>query len=330
MFFRLCLVWLLTEFSNSENWTPGIINVHTDVTQISGHTNQTLIYKTVPGISMPECVSECFSGASFYFIKHNYTCHCNSFIDDDGSTSKTGSGIMYGYVLEGFKTFTFQNFKKLHVLPEEKDCLALFEKGYIQDGVYIIQPAGGTSVEAWCDMTNGGWTVVQRRQDGTENFYRTWQDYVEGFGNRTGEYWLGLENIYALTRVQSSLRFEMETFGDILPTSAYAVYNTFWIDDESSNFQLHTSGFSGDCGDSFTVQNGYLFTTIDRDNDVYNDKNCAVEFGGAWWHKACHQSNLNGRYYAGNHSSFGDGINWDTCWGYNYSVKKAMMKVKRN
>ena len=84
---------------------------------------------------------------------------------------------------------------------------------------------------------------------------------------------------------------------------------------------------SGNSGDSLAVHRDMPFTTRDQDNDDVVD-NCAIKYNGAWWYERCHQSNLNGLYHRGSHSSMADGVNWFHWKGYHYSLKRTEMKIR--
>ena len=155
-------------------------------------------------------------------------------------------------------------------------------------------------------------------------------DYARGFGNLTDEFWLGLRKIHRITSLSAGaagneLRFDLEDFEE---NTAFAKYMQFNIGSSSQQYVLTVGSYSGTAGDSMKRQNGYKFTTKDRDNDIFSD-NCAVLYKGAWWYEKCHDSNLNGLYLGGSHSTYGDGVNWSTWKGYHYSLKSTEMKVRR-
>ena len=123
----------------------------------------------------------------------------------------------------------------------------MYKQGIKEDGVYSIDPDGGGSFNASCDMTTdgGGWTVFQRRQDGSVDFYRNWTDYKYGFGNMSGEFWLGLENIERLTKDNDKeLRVDLEDFE---MEKRYAKYGTFKV--EGGKYKLTVEGYSGECNE---------------------------------------------------------------------------------
>ena len=55
---------------------------------------------------------------------------------------------------------------------------------------------------------------------------------------------------------------------------------------------------------------------------------CNRKFMPGWWYIPCHPSTLNGKYLNGFHEVAGEGINWDTWRGMNYSLKKTKMKIR--
>ena len=98
----------------------------------------------------------------------------------------------------------------------------------------------------FCDQTTagGGWTVFQKRLDGSVNFYRGWNDYKLGFGNLNGEFWLGLDKINRLTRgARNRLRVDLE---DTKGKTVYAEYDHFAVTSERSKYQLSLGTYSGE------------------------------------------------------------------------------------
>ena len=82
-------------------------------------------------------------------------------------------------------------------------------------------------------------------KDGSVDFYRNWTDYVNGFGDLEGEYWLGLDKISCLSSGEAVLRVDLE---DVNGIRKYAEYSTFSVDDASTNYRLTVEGYNGTVG----------------------------------------------------------------------------------
>ncbi|XP_049548271.1 microfibril-associated glycoprotein 4-like [Anopheles darlingi] len=165
-------------------------------------------------------------------------------------------------------------------------------------GTYLIRADNESEpFPVWCEQTKfgGGWIVFQRRYDGSLDFYRNWDEYREGFGDVQKEFWLGLEKLHQLTSARRhELVVEMKNLNE---DYGYARFTTFEIGSEDEGYSLKKLGeYSGNAGDSLKDHKGMKFSTRDRENDENEKENCAQEYYGAWWYKACHQSNLNGGY----------------------------------
>ncbi|KAK3085800.1 hypothetical protein FSP39_008849 [Pinctada imbricata] len=135
--------------------------------------------------------------------------------------------------------------------------------------------------------------VFQRRIDGSVDFYRKWADYKSGFGNASGEYWLGNDALHLLTRDGDCiLRIDLQTLGG---EKAYSEFSNFTVFSENDGYKMTFNAYSGTGGDALSYHKGMQFTTKDKDNDRYR-KNCVNYHYGGWWYNACIHSSLNGLY----------------------------------
>ncbi|KAK8735367.1 hypothetical protein OTU49_005637, partial [Cherax quadricarinatus] len=124
------------------------------------------------------------------------------------------------------------------------------------------------------------WTVflVRQRETTQVNFTRTWHDYKTGFGDPSGEYWLGNDNLHALTSGGHRYRFRVIAT-NLLGEQRSAVWETFSVANEASKYRVTLGGYSSTStlGDALTSQHtwalmdGMSFTTVDRDHDTWSD-----------------------------------------------------------
>ena len=215
----------------------------------------------------------------------------------------------------------------------KRDCLSFYQYGLRVDGIYNITMKGIKNMLVYCDQTTqgGGWTVIQRRYDGSTNFYRNWKEYKEGFGKLYREFWIGNENIYllsaqAITPKGSEALIQMRSS----PNGYFFTnrYSHFHVDNEVSKYKVHVSGYSGgNCPSCFTSYNSNAkFSTKDQDNDQTSSYHCARTYYGGWWYKSCNvaQTNLNGEYDQLNKRSWYYSFSWS-----GYHLDHSEMKMRR-
>ncbi|KAL7867472.1 hypothetical protein SRHO_G00088560 [Serrasalmus rhombeus] len=211
-------------------------------------------------------------------------------------------------------------------------------------GTYTIQPSEDKrKFKVYCEMLpDGGWTVLQRRTGGQVSFNRNWKEYENGFGDLKRDHWLGLYKIWALTDgKRSTLRVDL---WDFQGGSAFAQYQNFSVGDSRTNYKLQVGAYSGNAGDAIRGayagidQNGYGFSTSDRDNDgcspcIFGDiatNDCSAKSGGGWWFSRCGSANLHGDWHPKADNRFwASGLHWLTWRGpVPYSAKATRMMIK--
>ncbi|KAI0238034.1 Ficolin-2 [Lamellibrachia satsuma] len=237
-----------------------------------------------------------------------------------------------------------QQTKFEEILTKPEDCADLLRNGHTRSGVYDVYPReAGRYIQVYCDMETDGrrWLagrrygkqalrhvaepVVQRRQDGSVDFYRDWVCYKEGFGDVSGEFWLGNDNLHDITASKRyELRFDIEDFNNV---TKYAKYTYFTVASECDKYRIAFGAYNGTAGDSMAIHAGQQFSTKDRDNDIKPSASCAVLYRGAWWYARCFDVNINGLYLGNKPDPDSQGVAWER-WHAYYSFKTVDMKLR--
>ncbi|KAI5758542.1 ANGPTL4 [Gulo gulo luscus] len=222
------------------------------------------------------------------------------------------------------------NISRLRRLP--RDCQELFDEGERQSGLFQIQPQESPPFLVNCKMTSdGGWTVIQRRQDGSVDFNQPWEAYKAGFGDPQGEFWLGLEKVHRILGNRGSrLAVQLHDWEGNAESLQFPVH--LGGEDTAYSLQL-TAPVASELGATTVAPSGLSlpFSTWDQDHDLRGDKNCAKSLSGGWWFGTCGHSNLNGQYFRSiphQRQQRKKGIFWKTWRGRYYPLQATTMLIQ--
>lgn len=144
--------------------------------------------------------------------------------------------------------------------------------------------------------------LVQQHFGGSLLFNRSWEEFKIGFGNTSGNYWIGNDRLHQLTK-DGQYKLRVDLLSQFNGRWYWAEYDGFSVADESTDYTLFVSDYSGNAGDGMTVDgvtnyniNGAKFQTYDH----YVQSDCisashSDKVGGFWYtrHRYCGHAQVN-------------------------------------
>ena len=194
------------------------------------HALRETVFKTNMARSHVTCARDCYmlsACVSINYHKESHLCELNNSTRIQHTEEFTE--------VHGSVYFDSNKDTTLFSAHHYSSCKHLLESGSKVSGEYTIFPHGfENGLKVFCDMENdgGGWIVIQRRQDGTVDFYRDWQTYQAGFGNLSGEFWIGNDNLLKLTKFTGWWKLRVD-LTDWENNTAWLEYGEFGVYDDS-------------------------------------------------------------------------------------------------
>ena len=246
-----------------------------------------------------------FSTTNVKFEQHCFSkCHhmtkCSSFL------VKTTSNI--NPIRCHFYDTTTTNLTNIEVTTDDtklftdiQDCQDLLNLGYKNSGVYSMNFFGKGQRDIRCNMENedGGWIVILYRMAGQYSWNVVWDQYKNGIGDISGDFYLGNELIHQITDSgQYELYYTTETRTVDSPRAEpmyFGWYGYFHVSNEADYYRLSVSGHKLGLA-SLASNNGMQFTTRDVDRDEKSGSCGNSKSGGFWW-KKCGSFQPTGIYF---------------------------------
>ncbi|XP_053104290.1 angiopoietin-related protein 3 [Hemicordylus capensis] len=209
------------------------------------------------------------------------------------------------------------------------DCTWIYNRGERSNGIYSVKPNGSKAFNVYCEMkSESSWTVIQNRSNGSLDFNKTWESYMNGFGNLDGEFWLGLHKIYSIVdQGDYILRIELEDWRN---NKRYIEY-TFTMGGPETDYAVRLSKITGNIPSALPEEKEMKFCTKDHGNNTERTINCPESDSGGWWFSACEETNLNGKYIKtsskGKLEKKKRGLYWKPQKGRSYLLKSTKMMI---
>ncbi|KAK6170378.1 hypothetical protein SNE40_018787 [Patella caerulea] len=192
------------------------------------------------------------------------------------------------------------------------DCSHGFILGMsnLEQKISFVKPSLSTEpFEILCHFNWNGMAhiLVRDTKCSTVNFNRTWEEYRDGFGDASGEHWIGLTKFHQMS-MERSFRLNVFAIYSSSYQTAQGYYDTFSISDFSDGFKLQISSYfshpTETCGDAWTASvniNNMPFSTYD--NDLTAAGCPSTLQGGGWFSTTDPQCTLG--------NIFGKVVTWD-------------------
>lgn len=226
------------------------------------------------------------------------------------------------------------SFNSTDLMPEPndhpRDCNDVYNQGGRLSGVYTIRPNNSAEFSVFCEFTaEAAWTVIQRRTDGSAEFNQTWEDYTKGFGDLSGEFWLGLKKIFSLSQqADYILHIELQDWKN---NHRFVEY-LFTLGNQDTSYTLQLSQVLGNIPSALPEYTPLPFSTSDHHSQHLK---CPAETSsGGWWKSSCGGTNLNGKYNkprsrVKGERRRGQGLSWKPEKGRMYSLRSTKMMLYR-